>query len=122
MRLSISRSKNATSFYVKEDVTIDGRRTSKIIEKLGTAAELEQKLGGRDPEEWAKEYVAELNRLEKEGREPDVIAKYSPSTLIKKGEQRSFNGGICFCSNSTMSWGFTKSATKSQTNTSLITI
>ena len=96
MRLSISRSKNATSFYVKEDVTIDGKRTSKIIEKLGTATELEQKLGGRDPEEWAKEYVAELNRLEKEGREPDVIAKYSPSKVIKKGEQRSFNGGYLF--------------------------
>jgi transposase len=96
MRLSISKSKNATSYYVKEDVTIDGKRTSKIIEKLGTAAELEKKLGGRDPEEWAREYVEELNRLEKEGREPVVIAKYSPSKLIKKGEQRTFNGGYLF--------------------------
>jgi transposase len=96
MRLSISKSKNATSYYVKEDVTIDGKRTSKIIEKLGTAAELEKKLGGRDPEEWAREYVEELNRLEKEGREPVVIAKYSPSKLINKGEQRSFNGGYLF--------------------------
>lgn len=96
MRLSISKSKNATSFYVKEDVTIDGRRTTKIIEKLGTAAELKQKLGGKDPEEWAREYVSELNRLEKEGKEPDIIAKYSPSKVIKKGEQRSFNGGYLF--------------------------
>lgn len=96
MRLSISKSKNATSYYVKKDVTIDGKRTSKIIEKLGTAAELEKKLGGRDPEEWAREYVEELNRLEKEGREPVVIAKYSPSKLINKGEQRSFNGGYLF--------------------------
>jgi transposase len=96
MRLSISKSKNATSFYVKEDLTIDGRRTSKIIEKLGTAAELEKKLGGRDPEEWARDYVAELNRREKEGQEPIVIAKYSPSKLITKGEQRSFNGGYLF--------------------------
>ena len=92
MRLSISKSKHATSFYVKEDVTINGKRTSKIIEKLGTAAELEQKLGGKDPEDWAKEYVAELNRLKKEGREPVVIAKYSPFQIIKKDEQRSFNG------------------------------
>lgn len=96
MRLSISKSKNATSFYVKEDVTIDGRRTTKIIEKLGTAAELKQKLGGKDPEEWAREYISELNRLEKEGKEPDIIAKYSPSKVIKKGEQRSFNGGYLF--------------------------
>lgn len=96
MRLSISRSKNATSFYVKEDVTIDGKRTSKILEKLGTATELEQQLNGRDPEDWAREYVAELNLLEKEGKEPVVIAKYSPSKIIKKGEQRSFNGGYLF--------------------------
>lgn len=96
MRLSISKSKNATSFYIKEDVTIDGKRTSKIVEKLGTSAELEGKLNGRDPHEWAKEYVEELNRLEKEGREPDVIARYSPSKIIKKGEQRSFNGGYLF--------------------------
>lgn len=96
MRLSISRSKNATSFYVKDDVTINGKRTSKIIEKLGTAAELEKKLGGKDPEVWAREYVAELNRLEKEGKEPDVITKYSPSKIINKGERRCFNGGYLF--------------------------
>ena len=96
MRLSISKSKNATSLYVKEDVTIDGKRTSKIVEKLGTVAELEKKLGGEDPIQWAKNYIEELNRLEREGKEPVVIEKYSPSTLIKKEEQRSFNGGYLF--------------------------
>ncbi len=96
MRLSISKSKNAMSLYVKDDVIIDGKRTSKIVEKLGTVAELEKKLGGRDPIEWAKEYIAELNRLEKEGKEPVVIAKYSPSKLVKKNVKRSFNGGYLF--------------------------
>lgn len=96
VRLSISKSKNATSLYIKEDVTIDGKRTTKIVKKLGTVAELEKKLGGRDPIEWAKEYIAELNRLEKEGKEIEVIAKYSPSKLIKKEERRCFNGGYLF--------------------------
>jgi len=96
MRLSISKSKNSISLYVKDDVTINGKRTSKIVEKLGTVDELREKLGGRDPIEWAKEYIAELNRLEKEGREPVVIAKYSPSKLIKKDERRIFNGGYLF--------------------------
>lgn len=96
MRLSVSKSKNSTSLYVKEDVVVDGRRTTKIVEKLGTAEELKEKLNGKDPIEWAKEYIAELNRLEKEGREPVVIAKYSPSKLIKKDERRSFNGGYLF--------------------------
>ena len=96
MRLQISRTKNAASFYVVKSVYTNGKRTNKIEEKLGTYEELKAKLGERDPYEWAEEYVVELNRLEKEGREPVVIAKYSPSRLIKKGEQRSFSGGYLF--------------------------
>lgn len=96
MRLSLSKSKNATSLYVIEDVIENNKRTSKVVEKLGTIKELEKKLNGRDPIEWAKEYIAELNRLEKEGKEPVVIAKYSPSKLVKKNEQHCFNGGYLF--------------------------
>ena len=96
MRLSVIKSKNAASFYVIKSVTIDGKRTSKIVEKLGTYDEIKGKLGDKDPYEWAKEYVEELNRLEKEGREPVVIAEYSPSKLINSNIQRSFNGGYLF--------------------------
>lgn len=96
MKLITSKSKNAVSLYVGKSIYANGKRTSKIVEKLGTVAELEQKLGGRDPIEWAKEYIEELNRLEKEGKEPVVITKHSPSKLVKKGEQRSFNGGYLF--------------------------
>lgn len=96
MRLQVSQTKNAASFYVVKSIYINGKRTNKVVEKLGTYAELKAKLGGRDPYEWAEEYVAELNRLEKEGKEPVVIAKYSPDRLIEKGVQRSFNGGYLF--------------------------
>ena len=37
-----------------------------------------------------------MNRIEKEGREPDVIAKYSPYKRINKDERRCFNGGYLF--------------------------
>jgi transposase len=96
MRLQISCSKNAASFYVVKSVYVNGKRTNKVYEKLGTYKELKAKLGDKDPYEWANEYVAELNRLEEEGKEPVVIAKYSPTKLIKKDEQRSFNGGYLF--------------------------
>ena len=96
MRLQTSKSKNATSFYVTKSVYNNGTRSTKIVEKLGTYAELKIKLNGRDPHEWAEEYVKELNRLEKEGREPDVIAKYSPFKRIEKDVRRSFNGGYLF--------------------------
>ena len=96
MRLQTSESKNATSFYVTKSVYHNGTRSTKIVEKLGTYAELKIKLNGRDPRQWAEEYVRELNRIEKEGREPDVIAKYSPHKRIEKDERRCFNGGYLF--------------------------
>lgn len=96
MRLQISKSKNSASFYVVKSVYLDGKRTNKIAEKLGTYEELKEKLNNRDPYEWAKEYVENLNRLEKDNKQPDVIAKYSPSKIIEKGSRRSFNGGYLF--------------------------
>lgn len=96
MRLLRSESKNAISLYVIKDVKVNNRRTTKIVEKLGTVEEIKKKHVNKDPIEWAKEYIAELNRAEKEGKEPDVIAKYSPSKLVKKDQQRCFNGGYLF--------------------------
>jgi len=95
MRLQISETKNAASFYVVKSTYVNGRHSSKVVEKLGTRAELEEKLGDRDPEQWAREYVAELTRKEKEQRR-ETLVKYSPAKAIAKGEQRSFNGGYLF--------------------------
>ena len=95
MRLSLSKSKNATSLYVIKDVTENKKRTTKIVEKLGTEAELRERLNGEDPYEWAKKYVEELNKKEKE-QTRDVIVKYSQSKRVEKGIQRSFNGGYLF--------------------------
>ena len=96
VRLQISKTKNAASFYVVKSVYANGKRTNKVVEKLGTYEELKTKLGDKDPYEWASEYVLELNKKEKEGQEPDVIAKYSPHKRIEKDVRRSFNGGYLF--------------------------
>lgn len=95
MKLTISKSKNSTSLYVAKSFYVNGTRTSKIIEKLGTVAELEKKLNGQDPIEWASKYIEELNKKEKEEKR-DVLVKYSPSKIINKGEQHLFNGGYLF--------------------------
>lgn len=95
MRLQISRSKNAASLYVIKTTYTNGKEHTQIVEKLGTYDELLKKLNGQDPIEWAKKYIGELNQKElEENRE--VIVKYSPSRVIAKGEQRSFNGGYLF--------------------------
>ena len=95
MRLQISKSKNASSLYVTKSIYVNGVSTSKVVEKLGTYDELKEKLNGEDPIEWAKAYVAELTRKEKEEKR-EVMVRYSPAKQIEKDEQKSFNGGYLF--------------------------
>lgn len=95
MRLSVSKSKNSTSLYVIQSIYENGRRSTKVVEKLGTVSELEQKLNGQDPFEWAKSYIEELNKKEK-AQLREVIIKYSPAKIISKDQQHFFNGGYLF--------------------------
>lgn len=95
MRLSVSKSKNSTSLYVIKSTYENKKHSTKIVEKLGTIQELNTKLNGQDPMEWATKYIEELNKQEKEGKR-EVLVKYSPSKLINKNEQRAFNGGYLF--------------------------
>jgi len=95
MRLKISKSKNAESFYVIRSTYEKGKHSSKIVEKLGTIAEVKKKANGEDPVKWAKKYIEELNKQEKEETR-EVMVKYSPTKTIAKGEQHSFNGGYLF--------------------------
>lgn len=95
MRLKISRSKNSASLYVIKSTWINGVHSTKIVEKLGSYADLQKKLNGQDPIEWAKKYIEELNQKEKEEKR-EVLVKYSPAKQIAKDEQRFFNGGYLF--------------------------
>lgn len=95
MRLKQSKSKNATSLYVIKDITVNGKRTSKIVKKLGTVKELKTKLDGQDPIEWAKEHIKELNEMEKQGK-LDISITYSNAKPIDKDKQVLFNGGYLF--------------------------
>jgi len=97
MRLHVSKSKNSASLYVIKSVynSATQSNSSVIVEKLGTEAELREKLNGQDPYVWAREYIEELNKSEKEASS-NVMVQYSPTKLIPKEKQRSFNGGYLF--------------------------
>ena len=58
MHLSIIESKNAKSLYVIRSTYKNGRNSSERVEKLGSYAELLEKLNGKDPIAWAKSYIA----------------------------------------------------------------
>ena len=96
MKLTVSKSKNSASFYVQKTIRKpNGCVTTVTVEKLGNLTEVTAKAGGKDPYVWAQEYVNELNRKEYDENK-EILVSYSPSKMLKKGEQKLFNCGYLF--------------------------
>ena len=96
MKLTISKSKNATLYYVQKSYrTESGKSSTRTVERLGTIEEVEARFGKENPMEAVKAYIHELTKADKELRR-DVVVKFSQSTLIKSDTQRCFNGGYLF--------------------------
>lgn len=95
MRLKVSRSKNAASLYVTKTIYEGKKQRTITVEKLGTEKELLEKLNGKDPYEWAKQYIAKLNQEEKQ-QNREIILKFKQSKRIPMNVQRSCNGGYLF--------------------------
>ena len=93
MRLKITKSKNAQSLYVIRSTYENGKHSSKIVEKLGTFAELSKI--HPDPIAWAKEYIQQLN-LEEKASSRKVNVQFIQSQPIAKDSQSSFNIGYLF--------------------------
>lgn len=98
MRVTTSKSKNSESFYITHSyINNKGKSTSKIFKKLGTLAELSEKLN-TDREgvmAWAKEQAK--IETEKYNLEREIIRiPFSPVKQIDKDKQRVFNVGYLF--------------------------
>lgn len=93
MRLQISKTKNAESFYVVKSVYEKGKRTNIIYEKLGTLPEVQAKAGDMEAHEWAKAYVKKLNAEIAEGKEEEVAIRLSPRKQIGEEGQVKYNVG-----------------------------
>ena len=96
MRLMISPSKNAKSFYVIKSVQKNGKNTSEIVEKLGTETFIKETYGVDDAEAWARSHVNELNAAEKAAKDVEHFVRFSTNELIPAGKQLSFNAGYLF--------------------------
>ena len=96
MKLTVSRSKNATLYYVQKSYRTDsGKSSTRTVERLGTIEEVKARFGEENTIEAMKEYVKALTKADKE-QNRDVVIKLSQNKLIKKGEQRSYNVGYLF--------------------------
>ncbi len=95
MKVSVSKSKNATIYYLSKSVRINGRVTTKTIEKIGSYDEIKKVCGDMEPLEWAKQYAAKRSAEEKASKQ-DIVIKYSSSSRIRKDVCRSVNIGYLF--------------------------
>lgn len=96
MKLTIVRSKNAESYYVQKSYRTDsGKSSTRTVERLGTIDEVKARFGNENTMDAVKAYIRDLTKADKE-QSRDVVIKLSQSKMIKKNEQRSYNGGYLF--------------------------
>lgn len=95
MKVSISKSKNTTIYYLSKSIRIGSKTTTKTVEKIGTHEEIKKICGDMDPLDWAKAYAAKRTAEEKSQKQ-DVIMRFSSSALIDKNIRRSCNVGYLF--------------------------
>ncbi len=82
MHLKMSPSANATSYYVAETVTKNGKKSTKIVEKLGTEKQIKRKYKVDDAEAWARAYINELNKARKT-KDNQIMLSFSTDVRIE---------------------------------------
>ena len=94
MRLNI-RKLNDYCYYsiIKDYTNLNGKRTTKIFEKLGNQKQVEERFGKTDTINKIKEYIDELNN---ENKEEILKREFNPNKRISPGVKRKFNVGYLF--------------------------
>jgi len=96
MRLKHNKTSKGNCFYIIRSVYKNGRNTSETYERLGYPDEIKEKHHCDDPEKWMREYLEELNELEKAEKNKKILVPYNPSALIPKDVTQSYNVGYLF--------------------------
>ena len=107
MKITVSKSKNATILYLSKSVRVNGKSTTKTIERLGSLEEVQKRAGDMDPMEWARAYALKRTNEEKVGNRETII-KYQDYKLIDKGVRHSCNAGYLFLQDIYYSLGLDK--------------
>lgn len=94
MRISCSKSKNSTLFYIIKDYTKNGKRSTKIVKRIGTLENVKSMAGNIDYKIWLKEYVKKYN--EEHCKSETVIIKKNNKKIIPMNLKVSFNVGYLF--------------------------
>lgn len=107
MKITVSKSKNATILYLTKSIRVNGKSTTKTVERLGSLEEVQARAGDMDAMEWAKAYAIQRTNEEKNGNNETII-KYQNYKLIDKDIRRSCNAGYLFLQDIYYSLGLRK--------------
>lgn len=94
MRLKTSKSKNTTLFYIIKDYTKDGKRSTKIVKRIGNLEDVKIMAGNTDYKVWLKNYVKDYN--EKHCKNETIMIKKNNQKIIPMNIKNSFNVGYLF--------------------------
>ena len=95
MRIKSTKTNSNTNYYVIKDFKINGKRTTKIIEKLGTESDIKLKFNIIDVNKFLNDYIIKLNNEEKKSKK-SIIKFYEEDTIIDLDTEHTFNGGYLF--------------------------
>ena len=95
MRLKITKTNSNTNYYIIKDFKINGKRTTKIIEKLGTENDIKLKFKTDDVKLFLNDYISKLNKEENKTKST-LIKFYDENKILDLDLENSFNVGYLF--------------------------
>ena len=95
MRLKITKTNLNTNYYIIKDFKINGKRTTKIIEKLGTENDIKLKFKTNDVKQFLNEYISKLNKEDNKNKST-LIKFYDENKILDLNSENSFNVGYLF--------------------------
>ena len=104
-RISYSKSKNATLYYIIEDYKRNGKRTTKILDKIGNYEKVLALANAENMEvnDWLKQYLDNFLKTKsnaaKDNSNCEILIKKYSNKLIPQNETNKFNVGYLFLKN-----------------------
>ena len=91
MRLNIRKINNYSYYSIIKDYTnLNGKRSTKIFEKLGNQNQVEERFGKENTIDNIKEYI---NKLNNESKETIINKEFDPNKRISHGIKRPHHYG-----------------------------
>ena len=95
MRLTTNKTSKGITYYIIRSIRRDGKRSSEVVERLGTEQEICDKYHCSDAAAWAKKHLDELNEAEAQ-KQTKILVPLRTDLQIPLNKPNSYNIGYLF--------------------------